>query len=240
MDKKSPNLDTLDQGLLNLATFYGMKIKPKNESLLMKVLAVFYAIATFDIDGANIFMSRFSTHFGNTLYVSEGIQTNKDWQKLIAHELQHVYDRSKYGWFRYVWMYCTPELHAIWPLLVGTAVSIYLFLSVSWIWGVSSILIALCCSVVLFMILIKTPSKGRTLIEMNGYKITLWVMVKQGYRGSIPYYMEDLFKDSSYLWMAHEHDPKPKIELKAWLDSAKAGSDLSEQMPLIKDLERLI
>ena len=133
-------------------SFPKLKIKYKNESWLMTILA---KILFFNQD----FASGYITTIGNTVYFPTQESINKNELSAIAtlaHEAVHIYDSSKYTHILFSLLYLLPQLLAI--------LALPLYFVIGW-WG----LLAL-------VFLAPWPAFFRKKFELNGYKMTLFMM----------------------------------------------------------------
>lgn len=219
----------------------GMKVRTKRPAVLMRLFAFGYMLANLRLSAYSEFMDRFSTHVGQTLYVCKSIDTASEWQRLLAHELQHHDDLRTLGAMEYIWTYTDPESRAVWPFIFGIVAS-FILMFFSGPMAAASAIGGIVAAVGLFFFLRKQPSPGRTRLELRAYKVTLYVMMKQGYKGDVPDWMVDLFTDHSYLWMAPDtHKEDIRKRLQSALDRARHNpSDLWRELPLTKELDKVL
>lgn len=126
---------------------YGLQIKFKDESPLMKLLG---AVMFFNPK----FMTSYTTTIGSTVYF-----TKREWLKknpdaaahVLAHELVHIRDAKEVGSFVFSYTYLLPQCLALLALLAIFS---------SWWW-------LLCLG-----FLAPIPSPMRTYWELRGYAIT--------------------------------------------------------------------
>ena len=153
----------------------GFRIRPKNDSPLMRVLS-------FLLFFNKAFMDRYITTIYPTVYVPAwwGKHRNMSFSELgiIAHEYVHLMDRKRLGWI-FNLLYLSPQIFSL------------LMLAAFWnSWFLLAVLF-----------LLPWPSPGRAWLEYRGYRMTMayyyWMrkekcnieMLVDEFTGSNYYYM---------------------------------------------------
>lgn len=129
-----------------------LQVKYKNESFLMKLLGM---IMFFNPS----FMTNFITTIGNTVYFPTKEMVEEDNSsaiRVLAHEYVHMRDSQRYSNFIFVIMYLFPQILA--PLAL-------LLLLVWWPLAIVGFL----------LLLAPLPAPGRKLLELNGYRMSLFM-----------------------------------------------------------------
>lgn len=150
-----------------------MKIKFKNESLLMKIIST---LLFFNKD----FMSSYVTTIGKTVYFpsKEHFYKNEESSFIVlCHEAMHVNDSNKYTGLLFSFLYLFPQ-------------ALFLF----GFFGFLNPWMFLC-----FFFLLPLPSI-RAYFEYRAYLVTLYVKNKMNYRIYI-YDIIKQFTTSRYYWM---------------------------------------
>lgn len=135
--------------LVNILTVRNpdLKIKFKDESLLMKILS---KILFFNPD----FMTKYVTTIGSNIYFpNQQMLENIEHEGAIitlCHEYRHMIDQREMGSLKYTLMYLFPQI--LFPL--------FLILSICLSW---------CLLIPALISLMPLPAPGRKLIELNGY-----------------------------------------------------------------------
>lgn len=137
------------------AYFPDLKIKFKNQSLLIKLLS---KLLFFNKN----FLTSYTTTIGSTIYYPSKEFYNKNQTKaflILMHELVHVYDAKKINKFLFSFLYLTPQIFCLLfiPLfLLGLYVPAFLSL----------------------LFLLPLPSYFRKVAEQRAYLCSLYTMQK--------------------------------------------------------------
>lgn len=155
---------------------YGLEIKYKNESSLMKLLGV---ILFFNPK----FMTNYTTTIGSTVYFAnrKWVEENQDSAAhVLAHELVHIRDSKDSGAFIFSYTYLLPQCLALLSLLAIFS---------SWWW-------LLCLA-----FLAPLPAPFRTYWELRGYAITDATYYKSIGQFTDTDWMSKQFTSASYFFM---------------------------------------
>lgn len=135
--------------------FPDLKIKYKNESLLMKIMGTLLFFNP-------LFMKSYSTTLGSTIYFpSEAFIKNHPVQATLElmHEIIHLYDEKKYGKLLFAASYFFPQILSL------------LFIPALFIIGWK-------LSLLFLIFLAPLPAVFRMLLERKAYSSSLYVMMK--------------------------------------------------------------
>lgn len=155
---------------------YDLKVRFKNESILMRVLGI---ILFFNPD----FMTNYTTTIGNTVYFpsKEWLESRKtSAAAVLAHELVHIQDSKEAGLIVFSYTYLVPQIFAL--------LSLFAIFS-SWWW--------LLCLVFLAPI----PAPFRTYWELRGYAMSDAVRYKSTEKFTDIDWMAGQFTSGSYFFM---------------------------------------
>lgn len=155
---------------------YGLKVKFKNESSLMKLLG-------FLLFFNKKFMSNYTTTIGSTVYFpsEEWLNERKDSAAIVlAHELVHIADSRQVSGFVFSYCYLLPQILSL--------LSLFAIFSSSW-WLISLIF------------LLPVPAPMRTHYELRGYAMTEAVHFKATGIFTDIGWVADQFTTSSYFFM---------------------------------------
>lgn len=165
--------------------FPDLKVKYKNESLLMKIISY---ILFFNKD----FMTSYTTVIGSTIYYPNAEKISQRPITSVSnllHELVHINDSKKYSRFLFTFMYLFPQI--LFPL----------FLLLAIFGGWFFIIPAVIC-------LLPIPAPFRMIFEKRAYIISLYTLYKLGQKFGFDPKLEQhcesylsYFKDSSYYFM---------------------------------------
>lgn len=224
MEKNKENNHKLNNLISALTSNYNVKIKYKNESLLMKLLG---HILFFNPR----FLNEYSTTIGNTIYFPSKNKVNKYsevYLSLTLHEFQHIKDSNNINSFLYSTMYLFPQI--LFLLIIP------LYFIIGW-WALLSV-----------VFLAPIPAPFRSKIELRGYKVSLFtiavILKENGYKGleleeklySFANDFNEKFCNSSYYFM------KPsgvKKELMEFINVLLKSPDIYKITEIDKDIRKL-
>lgn len=143
----SQNSDSFKRVLAYAQNNFGIKIKYKNESKLMKFLGLFLFFN-------NKFMTNYTTVVGKTVYFPDEAWVDRNRERaarVLCHELVHITDEDRIGAFTFRMTYLFPQWLSVFSLfafLVGPVALIFL------------------------LFLAPLPAPFRAFWEMRGYAMT--------------------------------------------------------------------
>lgn len=148
-------MSAFDQFIKELERNYSFNIRYKNESFLMKFLAMFVWVFN------RKFMTKYITTIGNTIYFPSREYVEKDQNAamiVLAHEIVHIEQSEKYGGVLFSLMYLFPQSMAL--ISLGAIFAVF-WLPMLW-----------CLAFLVF--LAPLPAPWRAKFEFEGYTMTLF------------------------------------------------------------------
>ena len=199
---------------------FGMKLIPKEESTISKILA--FIVRPFCPD----FQTRYVTTLNTTILGPKSwLENDEAVVRTLAHEYVHVYD---WGNLKILFpiLYLFPQI-----LALGA------FGALGAIWGPIECLHFLWC----LLFLTPLPAPFRAHFEFRGYAMSMamqyWIRGKLD-RKNPPKYIVQNFVGSSYFFM-WPFKKDCEARLREWIDLIETG-EFSKRVPIAADIEKIV
>jgi hypothetical protein len=171
-------MSAFEQFKQDLERNYVFKIRYKNESLLMRLIAIIVCLFNRN------FMTDYITTIGNTIYFpnKEYVKNNQlSAMAVLAHEIVHVEQSEKYGRVLFSALYLFPQVLAL--------ISVFAIFAVFWL--------PMLWFLTFLVFLAPLPAPWRAKFEFEGYTMSLFV---QDLLGKYRNYPKDvILKDLSMI-----------------------------------------